>query len=190
MILGFLDWHTIVTIIHVFGAILGAGGAFASDGMFFTSVKDGRIDETELRFLQLGSRLVWTGVLVLVISGAILFSYSPDSYLSSDKFLAKMTIVAIVVANGLIFHFIHLPVIRRTLGIRFGEAPSFGKIAPFLMASGAVSMVSWISAVALGLLRSVPYNYATIMGIYVAALLIGIASAMIMKNRILHLRGR
>jgi hypothetical protein len=187
MNMDFLDLKTVYLIAHVFGAILGAGGAFASDAMFFSTVRDGRIDREELRFMKLGSKLVWSGLILLVISGALLVSTDPERYLSSGKFLAKMSIVGIIILNGAVFHLIHIPHIRNHLGLKFAESATFIKRAPFLLASGAISGVSWVSTVILGMLKQVPYDYYQIMGAYLLILVLAMATAVAGRKIILRL---
>jgi len=60
-----MDWidaKTVYTIFHIFGAIIGAGGAYVSDAMFFASIKDEVISKVELRFMKIGSTFVWVGL--------------------------------------------------------------------------------------------------------------------------------
>lgn len=185
MLFGFVDYNTLYLIAHVFGAILGAGGAFMSDIMFLNSVKDGVIDRHELRFMKIASRVVWFGIGLLVLSGIFLVSANPEFYLSSHKFLVKFTVVIIIILNGIIFHTIHLPHMKKHSEIKFAEVESFRKKASFLMISGAVSMVSWISTVILGMLRNVPFSYFEIFSVYLVFLLVGISGALFMKNKIL-----
>ncbi len=184
----FIDPKTIYTIIHVFGAILGAGGAFVSDGMFFDTIKDGRVTKRELDFMKLGGRFVWTGLFVLLISGIFLVSTDPARYLVSDKFIAKVVIVAVIVLNGIIFHTIHIPHIRNHLGIKLKESETFLKKSSFIMASGALSLVSWVVTVILGSLRHVPYNYAEILSVYVVCVTVAIVGALTMKRVVLHIK--
>jgi len=181
----FIDIKTIYLIVHIFGAILGAGGAFASDAMFLSTIKDGRINSDELRFMKLGSKLVWSGLAVLIISGILLFSTNPSGYLDSSKFLAKMTIIGIIIINGIIFHLIHIPHIQGHIGIRFAHSYTFMKRASFLLASGAVSMASWVLTVILGTLKAVPFSYTQIMSVYLAIITCAIFGAVIFKKIIL-----
>jgi hypothetical protein len=131
--------------------------------------------------------LVWIGLGLLIISGILLVLTNPDRYLTSDKFLAKLFIVGVIIANGLIFHLIHIPHIRNHLGLKFSESPTFAKKAPLLIASGVISMISWIFTVVLGMLRNVPYNYLEIIGFYLIVSVLAITGANLMKKKILHL---
>lgn len=186
MLLEFIEYKTLYLIGHVFGAILGAGGAFASDAMFFSTIKDGRITPDELRFMKLGSKLVWGGLILLIISGIFLVNTDPEKYLNSAKFLAKMSIVGIILLNGVLFHLIHIPHIQGHLGIRFADSPTFMKKAPFLVASGAVSMISWLFTVILGMLKYVPFEFVQIFGVYLFVVMGAVLGAIILKKRILH----
>lgn len=187
MLPNFLDISTVYLIAHVFGAILGAGGAFMSDAMFFMSVKDGKFEESEFHFMRLGGKMVWLGLGILFISGVLLVSTAPEYYLTSSKFLAKATIVGVIVLNGIVFHAIHLPNIKKHLGVRFSEAPEFLAKSSFLMMSGAVSMVSWISTIILGMLKSLPYSYVEIISFYALLLALATIGALLTKKRILGL---
>ncbi len=184
----FIDTKTIYTIIHVFGAIIGAGGAFVSDGMFFDTIKDGRVAKRELDFMKLGGRFVWTGLFVLLISGILLVSTDPTRYLASDKFIAKVVIVAVIVSNGIIFHTIHIPHIRNHLGIKLKESETFLKKSSFIMASGALSLVSWIFTVILGSLRHVPYSFVQILSVYLVCVVCAIIGALTMKRIMLRIK--
>jgi hypothetical protein len=180
---------TALAIAHLFGVAVGAGGAFMSDAMFMSSVKDSRFSKTEVRFLKLGSVMIWSGVALLVLSGLGLFSFDPARYLASSKFLAKMTIVTAIVVNGLVFHFWHIPLIHKHMGMHFPTSDEFMRKRSWIMASGAVSFVSWSSAIVLGALRGVPWSYPQIMGLYLAVLAAAVVIAVSLKDVVLS-KGR
>jgi hypothetical protein len=154
----FLDIKTLFTIGHLFGVALGAGGAFMSDLMYMRATKDKVINQTELTFLKLGSTMVWIGLGLLILSGALLYSLDPVGYLASSKFITKMIIVVIITINGVIFHFIHTPVLGRTVGKEMHTSNEFQKRSFAIYMSGAISMVSWSAAIVLGALRGIPYS--------------------------------
>lgn len=178
-----MDPKTLFSIIHLFGVAIGAGGAFMSDAMFFSAVKDGKFSATEIRFLKLGSQMVWMGVVLLLISGALLFSLDPDHYLNSTKFLAKMTVVGVILINGAFFHLVHIPRITRHTGEYFTSSDEFVRTSPILFASGAVSFVSWSSAIVLGVLHQIPYGYGEIMLAYSLILAVAIGLALSLRKR-------
>lgn len=182
---GFLDIKTIITIIHVTGAMLGAGGALVSDGLFFTSIKDGRLSNTEIRFLKLTSTLIWLGLGVLILSGIALFLLDPVYYLASSKFLAKISIVGIIAINGLFFHFIHTPRMENARGEYLPRYGTFLRQSKPLFVSGAVSLTSWLCTLALGSIKSIPYPYTTIMLWYGIILAGAMLSAIIVERIVL-----
>ncbi len=178
----FLEIKTIYTIIHLFGIAVGAGGVFASDLIFFKSIKDGQVSATEFGFMELGSRMVWAGLVILVVSGLFLFLLDPDKYLASSKFLAKITIVAIIIANGILLHFKFIPGLKKCIGESATPIGEYMRKNPFVLVSGVMSGVSWSSALILGALRQVPYSYWIILSVYVAVLLLGIGVAFLLKS--------
>jgi uncharacterized membrane protein len=181
----FIDLKTIYTLGHIFGAVLGAGGAFMSDAMFFSCIKDRKITGTELRFLRLGSTMVWAGLILLIISGTLLFSLDPVRYLESSKFLVKMTIVLVIVLNGLFFHYAHIPRIERHRDTDLRLSEEFQRHSATLVASGAVSLTSWFLALVLGVLRGIPYSYLTGLLIYLGILVVAIGTAVMFRKRML-----
>jgi hypothetical protein len=171
----FLDLKTLFGIGHIFGVVLGAGAAFVGDTFFMRAIRDQRFTKDEMKTLRHTSILVWIGVGLLVISGIGLFSLSIDRYIESTKFFVKMTIVAILILNGLIFHYAHIPFLQEQAGKRQFSI-SKEKSIPLLL-SGVVSVVSWIAAILLGALRSIPISYGVAIGIYLVAILIAFAVA-------------
>lgn len=178
----FLDSKTIYTIIHLFGIAIGAGGAFASDLIFFKSIKDGQLSATEFEFMKLGGKMVWAGLVILVISGALLFSLNPERYLASSKFLVKVTIVFIIIANGFLLHLKFIPEFKKCIGENAMSIGEYLRFNPFVLVSGVVSGVSWFSAIILGALRQVPYSYGMILLVYLAVLLAGIFIIFLFKS--------
>ncbi|MEX2033131.1 MAG: hypothetical protein WD889_01035 [Candidatus Colwellbacteria bacterium] len=167
-----MELSNLYTIFHLLGVAFGVGGAFASDSMFLKSLKDLKISKTEMSFLQMGSVMVWLGLVILIISGALLFSLDSERYLNSAKFLAKMTIVGIILLNGLFLHVNLIPRLRRHIEGHLPSSDEFMRKRPYLFTSGAVSLVSWLSALILGALHKAPWSYGEIMGVYLLMLLI------------------
>ena len=171
---------TLLTIVHLLGVVTGAGGAYLSDAMFFSTVKDEKVSKTELRFLKIGSRFVWFGLTLLIISGIGIFLTDTETYLNSSKFLTKMTIVGVILLNGIVFHMSHLPRIERHVGHHFPSSDEFMRHRPLLLASGALSFVSWTSAIILGSLKILPYSYSSIMIVYLSVIIVAIISTQIL----------
>ena len=179
------DPKTIYTIIHVFGAVLGAGGAYLSDAMFFHSIKDKVISSTEIIFLKLGSVFVWVGLGVLIISGVLLFSTDPAGYMSSSKFLIKMFVVLVILVNGIFFHRVHLPRIGRHANHHYPSSDEFIRNRKFLAASGAVSMTSWTTAIILGSLPSIPLSFAVALTGYLVLEITVVVFALVLARKLL-----
>lgn len=166
--------HTAYLILHLLGVAVGAGAALTGDLLFFVALSDKKISKDEFNILKSTSTFVWIGLTLLVFSGIGLFTLNSVELLSSSKFLAKMTIILILMINGLIFGVKHLPIIESRIGKKF-----FGrrKVKPneysLLFASGVVSVVSWVYAIVLGVFANLPFSYSFIMSTYLVALFVG-----------------
>lgn len=181
----FIDERSIWLLAHVLSVVIGAGGAYLSDAMFLTSIRDERVSGTELRFLVLASRFVKAGYVALILTGIALVALNPAAYLDAPRFLAKMTIVAIIGVNGALFHLIHIPLLHSHANVSFALSARFAKQRNALLSSGAISSVSWTAVIVLGMLRAIPYDYWTIIGIYAAACAVAIGTALLLRDRLL-----
>ncbi len=187
-----ISLYSVLLLVHLFGIILGAGGAFVSDGIFFTALKDRIISGDELRILKAGSHFIWFGIILLVISGTGLFLQDIERLSTSAKFISKMTVVLVIVANGVIFHLVHIPFIHGHLGkpLATKRKPAKAFLIPFVLASGVVSMVSWTATIILGSLRSIPISYGGFLAVYSGAIAVGILTTPFLFHSYLDLKNR
>ncbi|HEY4473584.1 MAG TPA: hypothetical protein VI957_00280 [Candidatus Paceibacterota bacterium] len=184
----FIETKTLLLIVHLIGLALGVGGALMSDLMFFRAIRDKEITPTEMDFLTLASRCVTIGLFILILSGVGLFFLDTERYLASSKFLVKMTIVLILTLNGVLFHLIHIPHLKSVAGNRVPLLYEFSKRRWLFLGSGVVSVVSWLSALILGVFKSVPLSYEVILDGYGILLIIGFIVAFLLRNRLLPIR--
>lgn len=170
----FINLHTAYLILHLLGVAVGAGAALTGDLLFFIALSDKKISKDEFKILKSTSTFVWIGLTLLVFSGIGLFSLNSAELLESSKFLAKMTIILILLINGLVFGAKHLPAIEARIGKPFfGRRKTKPNEYSLLFASGVVSVVSWVYAIVLGTFNSLPFSYSFIMSSYLVALFIG-----------------
>lgn len=175
------------TIIHLFGVALGAGSAFFSDAMFFHTVRDKKINKTEFGFLKLGSRLVWLGLIVLLVSGIGIWSLDPAGYSQSTKFLLKMIIVFVITFNGLFFHRVHFGRLKRSLGMRLSEKSSLIRHRTSVVASGAISVWSWSLAIILGSLPNLPLSLPEALLVYTLSTAMVVVVAIQFQDKIIRI---
>jgi uncharacterized membrane protein len=176
-----VDIKTIYTIIHLIGVAIGAGGAFAADYIFFQSIKDQKITSTEMNFIENSSKMVWFGLLILVVSGLGLFTENPEEYISSSKFISKMIVVLIIAINGIFFHVTHTPRLKQSMYRNLKD--HFKEKRNFFILSGALSGVSWLYVIILGSLRSIPYSVTEALVIYIVFVLIAFGGALLLSRK-------
>lgn len=181
----FIDPKTFYTLIHLLGVALGAGGALLSDIMFLVSTKDKIVQAGELRMLRVGSKATWFGLALLYISGYLLFSTNPEGYMASSKFISKMIIVGVLTVNGVFFHFIHLPHLKTLVNKNLARSRYFKRHSFGMYIGGVISVVSWILALLLGGLRSIPISVSQMLVIYLILIILGIFVAEFKRRHIL-----
>ncbi len=178
-----MDVHTFFVILHLFGVAIGAGGAFMTDIIFLSSIKDYIFSPTEIRIIKRMSVAVWSGLILLVSSGIGLFALDPEGYLDSSKFILKMSIVVVLIINGAFFHFKIFPLLKSITNIPTHESDLFKNSRVFLIITGSVSVVSWSCAIVLGALRSLPVSLTLGAVIYVTAVLCGVIVGLLFSRK-------
>lgn len=179
-----IQHRPIIVMLHLVGLALGLGGATFGDLFFFRFLKDLRISQYESEILKGISQVVWFGLALLIISGLALYLPYASDYNASSKFLAKVSIILVIITNGA---FLNLMVAPRLIHITFGDMHAhqpgeLRKARKLAFALGAISFVSWYSALILGALDSVPLSYSALMTIYFTLILVAILGSQLMER--------
>ena len=177
--------NVVFVIFHILGVAIGAGAAFTGDFIFFASIKDKVISKEENKLMDAVSTLVWFGLGLILLSGVGLVWLRPEIFLRSEKFWAKMTVVLVIAINGLIFRFVHRKTFAESIGVRFEKADKLMKNKLSIIISGALSMISWVYTIILGVLSRTPFSYAEFIFFYMGILVIAFFGAVLLKDRIL-----
>ena len=93
--------RTAIGFIHVGGLVLGGGCAVAADLATIEAVREGPIGRSsQLHVLKRTHTIVVTGIVALVVSGALLFAADAEAFLHSRVFWLKMGLMASLIING------------------------------------------------------------------------------------------
>ncbi|MDA0207980.1 MAG: hypothetical protein O3B64_01035 [bacterium] len=160
-------------IFHLLGVALGVGGAYTSDVIILTALRDHRLSKNEYVILHRAGYVVIFGLFLLIASGVGLFLSDPQGYLASTKFLTKMIIVGIVTVNGCLLHLYSLPLLKRHLNKHLLKEKTFQKDIPYIILLASISVTSWTSALILGALPRIPISIESAILIYLGTILAG-----------------
>jgi len=172
--------RTVLRLTHFAGLTLGLGGAVFLDLTLGRLARAGLTQE-HVDAVHWVSRFVALGLALLWLSGLgflVLYQLADPQKLANPKIYAKMTIVAILTANGVAIHLTVLPRLRRRIGL-----PLLKDLRPRLRLlfalTSAVSLVSWTVPVVLGAAPQLNFvvPFQTILAIYAALLLAATALA-------------
>lgn len=180
--------HVPLVALHGLAAAVGVGGATVADILFFKFLKDLRISEEEAGILKSVSQVIWFSLAVLVITGLGLWAPEAAELNQSPKFLAKMVVVAVIIANGSL---LNLWIAPRLIAISFGERHEhlpgeLRRARRFAFALGAVSLTSWYSAFVLGSLHSLEIGFWPLLGLYFGALAAAVAMSQYLDRSLLR----
>lgn len=175
-----LDIQRILLALHLFGFAIGVGGATVTDVFFFKFLRDYKISRNEADFMHTLSRIMWAGVLLLALTGLGLFILDPERLLASAKFLSKMAVVVVLVANGTFLHFFISPKMHK-IAYMPAEHPkqnAFRRFREKAFISGGISIVSWYYAFALAISRFQDVPLWGYLGVYALLLTMAFGGAL------------
>lgn len=177
------EYKHFFTIAHVLAVVLGMGTAVVTDILCLRFGFDKKLSVFEVGTIRFLSQVVTISLVGIVCTGALMFLSDPERYLNSVKFLTKMTIVAVLCVNGFLLH--------RYVFSHFGDrniltSPRARTLRKISFALGAVSLVSWVSALSLGVLLHIPVSYNMAILIYGAVLGIAVVASQIIETALLE----
>lgn len=172
-----------VVVLHALAAAVGLGAANVVDALFLRFLKDFRVNEEENGVLKILSEVIWVALGAIILSGIGILFANPELALS-PKFLAKATIVGIIVLNGALLNLLIAPNLTR---INFGTWTSrdgrfLRRVRRIAFVSGAVSIVSWYAAFILGM-SDPSASYGEMMALYLAILGVAAIASQIVDAR-------
>lgn len=177
-----LDAQRIFLILHLLGMAIGVGGAVVTDVFFMKFLRDFKISKLEADFLRTLSRIMWSAVVILALSGLGLFLLDVPKYSASPKFLAKMTVVLVLVINGSFLHFVVTPTLRK-LAFHPPTSPKADRprmLRQRAFVAGAISIASWAYAFLLAMLKWTDVPYLAYIAAYGILLVFAFAGALLM----------
>lgn len=181
----FVEYKSIIVIIHLLSAAVGVGGATVTDLLFFKFLKDFKITKSEADIMNSISTLIWIALFMLIISGIAL--YLPENVRLNDsaKFLTKIIAIAVLFINGIILNVFIAPKLPL---ISFKENTQrenkYNMLRSFAFAFGAISISSWYFIFILGSLRKFTLNFNQFILIYLGILFVAILSSQIFNHRL------
>lgn len=156
----------IAIILHLLFVMVGMGSAIISDILFSFFSKDKKIDKKEDSILNILSNTIWVSLIGMLATGFLLFLHNPEKYGSSADFLSKMSMVLILMLNGLVFAFYIHPNLRHLSFTDTNSAHKLVRVRKVSFACGALSITTWLSIFILALIDKITLTYMEIMATY------------------------
>ncbi len=182
----FSEYKHISVIVHVLSVIVGMGSALVSDILFNIYIKDKKIQAHENRTLGTLSNIIWISLFFIFMSGLAIFLSDPITYAYSVKFLIKMTIVVVIILNGYAFWRAIHPALRKINFTDNNMHHKYVRLRKISFAMGAISLVSWLSALFLGLIGHIPLSYLEAIVGFLILCFGGILFSQLMEYKMTH----
>ncbi len=146
---------TILLLFHVLGVVCGVGGVLMLDIDLVRLLRGTRITAQNVALTRFVSAFVKAGLVAVWVSGVLIIAIAPDgpaSVLANPKLQAKLVVVVVLTINALFIETLALPLLVRNVG-----RPLFDGVDQIrrsvVLGCGAVSTLSWLFPIALGLAR-------------------------------------
>lgn len=168
---------TIIVYLHLLATCVALGSVLLTDHRLW-HWRHQRLDFGMLTQLAETQAIVTFALIALWISGIGLVGvgYWQDGvhYLLNPKLWAKVSVVSLLTANGVLLHRVGFPLLQQGA---FAVLPRVGQIRLCLL--GACSSTGWLFAAFLGVARPWNYtlNYLQVMACFGAALLLAVLVA-------------
>jgi hypothetical protein len=169
--------------VHILGVVLGLGATLVVDIMFIHFLGNLRISKKESIVMHLLSQMIMLGLILLILSGIALFLTDVEGYLNSPRFLMKMTVVLVAILNGGALNLYITPKMEK-ISMRKGEERRNEGFKSIAFALGGISIVSWLSAYFLAMIKDLSaFSYLTMFSVYVGLLLITFIGSQIARKQ-------
>lgn len=143
---------TALKIFHLGGLVLGLGAATLLDLIILRFAISRRLSVEHSKIIRFSASVVTVGLAFLWLSGIgylLHYNYFDPTKLSNPKVWAKITIVAVLTANGVFIHTAVLPLVKSQVGKTLFSGVA-RKRRTLLMLAGVISAVSWYIPLILG----------------------------------------
>lgn len=174
-------FQSLILKTHFLGFILGFGGALVSDFLFFRFLRDMKISKSEKEILEYISKMIWLGVLVLFVTGILLFIPNSVRLLSSASFIVKMTLVAIILLNATVLNFYVSP---RLLKLGVAASSKNMRLRRIAFACGAISMITWYSTLFVAVTKGFGYSLLSMLVAYGIVLAVAIFVSQLVAHKL------
>lgn len=165
-----MNWYSIITVLHVVSAAIGVGAAAANDSVFMGAIRNRRISNDQFVLIRKASNVLIGGLVILILSGVALLHLNVQLW-SMPHFQAKMTVVLILLINGVAFHARVIPMLKEYSDITMPK--QFITSRQWLLAiTGSTSAVSWFSALIIAVVGDIGAPYLLYI-LIIAALIVG-----------------
>lgn len=179
-----MPWNEILVLGHLVGAALGVGAASASDVVFLRSIRHRRISSEQFVLIRSVADVVLLGMALVALTGVGLLLLGPE-LIAQAKFQAKMLAVLALIVNGLVFHLRVLPWLMRRRDTWLGKEELTTRRRWFFATTGAVSAVSWYTALILGAVDPVGLGLITKVAVYVIFVVTGAVTAFLVLSHLI-----
>lgn len=174
---------TLIVYAHLLAACVAVGILLLQDSTLAKTL--GRaLSSTAVADLSKAADIMFGALVALWVSGLALvvmgYLGDPQQYLFNEKLWAKFSVVSFLTLNGIALHYFSFPRVTCSAGL-LGRSVLEQTL---VVATGALSTVSWLYACFLGIAR--PWNhtmeYSLVMTIYACL----VAAALIVGLKVMH----
>lgn len=168
--------------IHLLGVVMGLGGTFIIDIMFSYFMKNYNISASESVIMHLISQMIIFGLFLIILSGVALLLPAFNAFAQNPRFIMKMIVVLVVIINGAALNLYLTPKMKK-ISLKEEDLGQYETLNKISFALGGISIVSWLSAFLLAMLKDLfdlPFMY--LLSGYLVLLLLAVGGSQLAKK--------
>ena len=173
-------------IIPLYACILAVGISIStlSEILFFRFLSDNVISKEESDVLDVAHQVVWTALILLIISNYTLFIAGEFNLFSKPRFFAKIFVLAVLVFTSFVYElFVSSKIIEKYNKSRSLECGSERVLRKTSFILGPIIVFSWYSILLLETSVWLPLSAIQIIALYLVVLLmVGIGGLRVRRN--------
>ena len=175
----------VLFFIHLIAIALGIGATTIADIFFLRFLKDFKISIEEANILKIFNQIVWFAIGISSFAILGLYLGNINIAFQSPQFIAEVFILTIIILNSTYLTLVVSPrMIRLSFNNERYESRAQDKAKKMAFASGAVSLCSWYSLLALVSPFSINLDIHRIIISFVGLVIISVAVSQVVHNHI------
>ncbi|MBS3093814.1 hypothetical protein J4456_04525 [Candidatus Pacearchaeota archaeon] len=174
-----IEVYGIILVIHLLSVVVAVGAVTVTDYLHIAGHRQKKLAQELLDVYPLLSKLISTALILVIISGTLLVYQKPE-FLSKPLFQLKLSLVVILILNGL---YLQKKIAPQIMICTINPELCSEKVKYRAAFAGILSLITWYAVTILALTKNFSYTVIQFVSVYLIVLCIAIGMTMYIENK-------